>query len=329
MSLIFVAFGFIKTTSGNVKFTTGTALYHATDEEDDFREFTYKGFTGSTDSLIIEFEKNLIVLMIGRYVYHDNAEFVSFSTLPICTFPLSLIDLTSRLQLGLIQPIPATSTSNSTCSPEDLLNAFPLLLYTAPAVTNSHKCNDNIGRQSFMLSKKLYNPVNGQKGIDSNVLVFYANANGQYDSLKDSLKKSVVSAIGRLKLGPGSKFPHIISSEIEWSYASIEPKSSPQSATDKINFTKQFNDQLDMIEEQYATVTSHDSNKRRRTGLFTSSHKNSNNNPLTVDFPDLVNQIRTNIPEPQPPQESTTNKLKPRPPQESTTDKPEPQQTSK
>ncbi|RIB15020.1 hypothetical protein C2G38_2193396 [Gigaspora rosea] len=217
MSSIFVAFCFVKTTSGNDKFTTGTALYRTTDEEDDFREFTYKGFTRSTDSLIIEFEKNSIVLMIGRYVYHNNAEF-----------------------LGFIQTIPVTSTSDSTCSYEDLPNDFPLLFY-----------------------------------------------------------------------------------------ASIEPKSSPQSATDKINFTKQFNNQLDLIEEQYAMVTSYDSNKRRRTGLFTSSHKNSNNNPSTIDLPDLVNQIRTNVPEPQPSQESTTNKPEPRPPQESTTDKPEPQQTFK
>ncbi|KAF0552789.1 hypothetical protein F8M41_021031 [Gigaspora margarita] len=190
------------------------------------------------------------MLMIGRYVYHDNAKF-----------------------LGLIQTIPVTSTSDSTCSPEDLSNAFSKLLYTALVVTNSYKCNNNIGRQSFILSKKLYNPVNGQKGIDSNMLVSYTNANGRYDFLKDSLKKSVVLAIGRLKLSPSIKFPHIILSEIKWSYASIEPKFLFQSATNKINFTKQFNNQLDLIEEQYATMTPHNSNKRKRTGLFASSYK--------------------------------------------------------
>ncbi|CAG8658512.1 7337_t:CDS:2 [Gigaspora margarita] len=281
MSSIFIAFCFVKTTSGNDKFTTGTALYRANAEDDEFREFTYKGFTGNTDSLIIEFEKDSIVLMTGRYIYHENAEY-----------------------LGLIQTIPVTSTSDSPCSSKDLPNAFPLLLYTAPVVTNSYKFNNNIERESFMLSKKLYNPVNRQKGIDSNVIVSYSNAN-------DSLKKSVILAIGRLKLNPISKFPHIISSEIEKSYASIELKSSPLSATEKIKFTKQINTQLDFIEEQYTTMTSQDSNKRRRTGLFASSTKNSNNNPLTVDLPDLVNQIRTNVPEPQPSQESSANRAQP------------------
>ncbi|KAF0421479.1 hypothetical protein F8M41_006771 [Gigaspora margarita] len=247
MSSIFIAFCFVKTTSGNNKFTTRTTLYRANVEDDEFREFTYKGFTGNTDSLIIEFEKDLIVLMIRKYIYHENTEYF----------------------------------------------------------------NDNIGRESFMLSKKLYNPVNSQKGIDSNVIVSYSNANGRYDTLKDSFKKCVISAIGRLKLNPISKFLHIILSEIEWSYASIESKSSSVSATEKIKFTKQLNTQLNFIEEQYTTMTSQDSNKRRKTGLFTSSTKNSNNNPLTVDFPDLVNQIRTNVPEPQPPQELSANKAQP------------------
>ncbi|CAG8831506.1 36626_t:CDS:1, partial [Racocetra persica] len=57
-------------------------------------------------------------------------------------------------------------------------------------------------RQSFILSKKLYNPINGQKGIKSNIIVSYTNANSRYDLLKESLKKSVISAVGRLKLSP-------------------------------------------------------------------------------------------------------------------------------
>ncbi|CAG8777123.1 3845_t:CDS:2 [Dentiscutata erythropus] len=187
MLSIFIAFCFIKTTSGNDKFVTGTALYRATNEDDKFREFTYKSFTGNSDSLIIEFEKNSI--------------------------------------FGLIQTIPISSASDFTCSPEDL-NAFPLF-------------------------------------IDSNVIVSYTNVNSQYDSLKDSLKKGVISAIGRLKLSPVSKLPHIISLEIEWSYASNELKSSLQSPTKKIKLTKQFNNQLDLIEEQYATINSQDSNKRK------------------------------------------------------------------
>ncbi|RIB06118.1 hypothetical protein C2G38_2217911 [Gigaspora rosea] len=234
MSSIFIAFCFIKTISGNDKFTTGTALYRANDEDDEFREFTYKGFTGNTDLLIIEFENNSIVLMIGRYIYHENAEYMSFSTLPI-------------------------------------------------------------RRQSFMLSKKLYNLVNGQKSIDSNVIVSYSNTNGQYDSLKDSLKKSVISAIGRLKLNP------ILSQ-----YATIIDGGEITPLNKKFLLKL-----LKLFDSEIAIMFSQDSNKRKKTSLFASLTKNFNNNPPTIDLPDLVNQIRTNIPQPQPSQESSANRAEP------------------
>ncbi|CAG8733631.1 5427_t:CDS:2 [Dentiscutata erythropus] len=268
MSSVFIAFCFVKTISGNDKFLTGTAVYRANSTEDEFRELTYKGFTGNSETLIIDFEKNSI--------------------------------------LSLIQTIPLSSPQHdSTCAPEDLPYAFSLLLYTAPAVTNSYKFNDTIGRQSFMLSKKLYNPVTSQKGIESDVIVSYTNANGRYDSLKDSLKKSVISAVGRLKLNSNSKIPHIISSEIEWSYAANDPKSSNQSSAEKTK-SKEFNDQLDLIEEQYNTMTSQTSNKRRRVGLFSSSSKSSTDKLQNVDLKELAEQIRNTAPEPQnPPNESS------------------------
>ncbi|CAG8495687.1 9882_t:CDS:2 [Dentiscutata heterogama] len=242
MSSVFTAFCFIKTVSGNDKFLTGTAVYRVTNDENEFRELTYKGFTGNSETLIIDFEKNSIVLMIGRYVYHQNSEYLS-----------------------LIQTIPLSSPQHdSTCAPEDLPLAFPLLLYTAPAITNSYKFNDTIGRQSFMLSKKLYNPVTDQKAIESDVIVSYTNANGRYDSLKESLKKSVISAVGRLKLTSNSKIPHIISSEIEWSYAANDLKSSNKPSIK----SKELNTQLDLIEEH------------------TSSDK-----PLATNLKDLADQI--------------------------------------
>ncbi|CAG8456848.1 10751_t:CDS:2 [Cetraspora pellucida] len=283
MSSIFIAYCFVKTVSGNDKFINGSALYCINDEDNEFREFIYKGFTGSNDSLIIDFEKNSIVLMIGRYVYHDNVE-----------------------SLGLIQTIPISALPDSSCSPEDLPYAFPLLIYTAPAVTNSYKFNDNIGRQSFMLSKRLYNPVNGQKGIESNVIVSYTNANGRYDSLKEGIKKSVISAVGRLKI---NKFPHIISSEIEWSYASNESKSSLHSSGTKAKSTEDFNNQLDMIEEQYATMNSQPSNKRKRGAFFSSPANPSNNTTPTTNLEELANQIRTNQPEAQQTSTNTPNKI--------------------
>ncbi|CAG8719023.1 7189_t:CDS:2, partial [Dentiscutata erythropus] len=247
----------------NEKFLTGSALYRINDDSDEFREFTYKGFTGSSDSLIIKFEKNSIILLIGRYIYQENTEFVR-----------------------LIQTIPISSSSDSSCSPEDLLYSFSLLIYTTPAVTNSYKFNDNIGRQSFMLSKKLYNLVNGQKGLESNIIVFYTNANGRYDSLKESLKKSVISA----------------------SYAMVDAKSSLYSSNTKAKSSEEFNNQLDIIEEQYVTMNFQPSNKRKRGGFFPSPTKSPTNNPPPTDLEELANQIRTNQPEAQQTSTNTSKK---------------------
>ncbi|CAG8795094.1 20264_t:CDS:1, partial [Racocetra persica] len=46
--------------SRNDKFLTETALYQINDENNEFRKSTYKGFTESPETLIIDFEKNSI-----------------------------------------------------------------------------------------------------------------------------------------------------------------------------------------------------------------------------------------------------------------------------
>ncbi|RIB23873.1 hypothetical protein C2G38_2170036 [Gigaspora rosea] len=287
MSSVFIAFCFIKTVSGNSKFLNGTAVYCVSDNEDEFRELNYKGFTRNNETLIVNFERNSIVLMIGRYVYHQNAEYLSF----IQTVPLS------------------SPQTDSDCVPEDLPYIFPLLIYSAPAVTNSYKSNDAVERQSFMLSKKLYNPVTGQKGIESDVIVSYTNANGRYDLLKESLKKSVISAIGRLKINTNSKIPHIISSEIDWSYAASELSSSIQPSPGK-GKSKELNNQLDIIENQYISQTS---NKKRKFNLFSSSSKAfsskpSSDKPSATDLKDLANQIRSKDSELQKPSNESSDK---------------------
>ncbi|KAF0543518.1 hypothetical protein F8M41_003890 [Gigaspora margarita] len=116
MSSVFITFCFIKTVSGNSKFLNGTAIYRVSDDEDEFRELNYKGFTRNSETLIVDFERNSIVLMIGRYVYHQNAEYLS-----------------------LIQTVLLLSPqTDSACALEDLPYIFPLLIYSAPAVTNSY-----------------------------------------------------------------------------------------------------------------------------------------------------------------------------------------------
>ncbi|CAG8794445.1 3724_t:CDS:2, partial [Dentiscutata erythropus] len=195
----------------NDKFVTGSALYRVTDDEDEFRKITYKGFTSNSKSLIANFEKNSI----------------------IC----------------LVQTVPISSSNNDfTLTPEDLPYTFPLLLYSAPAVTNSYKSNDNIGRQSFI----------------------------------------------QFKLSPQSKIPHIISSEIEWSYTSNEAQSSTLSQNEKLKVCKDFNSQLNLIEEQYTAANSQASNKRKKFPSFSFTSNSSSNKSPTVDLTTLVLQIRSN-----------------------------------
>ncbi|RIB25961.1 hypothetical protein C2G38_2164603 [Gigaspora rosea] len=145
MSSIFIAFCFIKTVSRNSKFLNRTAVYCVSADENEFRELNYKGFTRNSETLIVDFKRNSIMLMIERYVYHQNAEYLSLIQTVLLSFP----------------------QTDSDHVPEDLSYTFPLQIYSAPAVTNSYKFNDTVGRQSFMLFKKLYNPVTGQNGIES------------------------------------------------------------------------------------------------------------------------------------------------------------------
>ena len=60
--------------SGTEKSINGTALYRAT--QDEFREFIFKAYIESEESLIQEFEKESIVLIVGHYVYKEKIEYI-------------------------------------------------------------------------------------------------------------------------------------------------------------------------------------------------------------------------------------------------------------
>ncbi len=51
-------------------------------------------------------------------------------------------------------------------------------------------------RKSFLLSRKLYNSVTGNKDINSKIIVSYTNQYNQYNALKKNLKKTVFLVIG-------------------------------------------------------------------------------------------------------------------------------------
>ncbi|CAG8471451.1 15677_t:CDS:2 [Dentiscutata erythropus] len=208
MSSVFVSFCFVKTISASEKFLTGSALYRVNNENDKFREFTFKGFTATPETLIADFEKNSIVLMIGHYVYEDTE------------------------YLTLIQTVPISFFANDTLlTPKDLLYASPLLLFSAPILQNSFLSLDG-NKECFILTKRLYNGVNNHKNIETKITVSYDNSNNRYDIIKNNIKKTVMSVIGQLKIGKKNTL-HIIASDIKWNYASIEEKYTAMNSLNK------------------------------------------------------------------------------------------------
>ncbi|KAF0504550.1 hypothetical protein F8M41_019496 [Gigaspora margarita] len=168
MSSLFIAFCFAKTVTGNNKFITGTALYRISSFANDFREFTYKGFACNSKTLVFPFEKNFIVFMVGRYI-------------------------------ALVQTVPIScSKGDHILVPEDLPDSSSLLIYTASVVPNSYIPDNRGGCESFIMARRLYNSVTNNKNIDLKVIVSYTNEHNCYNSMKNNLKKTVLSVIGHL-----------------------------------------------------------------------------------------------------------------------------------
>ncbi|CAG8686496.1 15749_t:CDS:1 [Cetraspora pellucida] len=131
---------------------------------------------------------------------------------------------------------------------EDLPYSAPLLILSSSALPSSYSDNDD-GRKSFMMFKKFYNGVTNSKNIDTNMLVSYSNDHSRYNSLRENLNRTILSAIGRLKIG-SNKIPYIVASEIEWNY--MEKALSNTSDDKTIQSQDNLDDELDSIEEKYA-----------------------------------------------------------------------------
>ncbi|CAG8845037.1 20184_t:CDS:2, partial [Racocetra persica] len=111
----------------------------------------------------------------------------------------------------------------------------------------SYFSNNDLGIESLMLSKKLYNSITGNKNIKLEVIVSYSNQNGHYNMLKNNQKKTVLS-----------------------NYASNEQ--SPQTSNkEKGKAQNNINNHLDTIEENYAKLSSSSSRKRKQSNLLTTS----------------------------------------------------------
>ncbi|CAG8578140.1 25303_t:CDS:2 [Dentiscutata erythropus] len=137
---------------GGDKYISGTALYCTNNDNDIFREITFRGFTGSSDCLISLFEKNFII--------------------------------------SLVQTISISSSDNEDIlTPLDLPRSSPLLLFSVPIIQGSYHSNNGRGRESFILSKHLYNGITNSKHIPSNIIILYLNESSelQYSASNEKL----------------------------------------------------------------------------------------------------------------------------------------------
>ncbi|CAG8763931.1 34141_t:CDS:2, partial [Gigaspora margarita] len=165
--------------------------------------------------------------------------------------------------------------------------------YTASVVQGSY-CPDNEGgRESFILTRRLYNGVTNNKHVPSNVIVSYANENNWYNAIKNNLQKTVLSVIGRLKIG-SSRVPYIVASDIEWTYLTNESQSSSSSSKEKSRSREELDTQLDNIEKKYATLFSQPLQKKPKLSLHSTSAKKSNNSSVSVNFLNIVSQVCLN-----------------------------------
>ncbi|CAG8679835.1 23412_t:CDS:2 [Dentiscutata erythropus] len=237
MSSLFVAFCFTKNVTGSDKYISGTAVYRATHNIDEFHEITFKGFTGNLDSLIVLFEENCILLFTGRYVYEDS-EYVTLVQTVLLSY----------------------SEGDYVLTPEDLPNSSPLLIYSAPIVPNSYIPDNRGGQESFMLARSLYNEV------------------------------TILSVIRYLKIRQ-SKLPHLIATDIEWTYVPGDSSPSTPSTTTKVSSQRELDTYLESIEEKYATLTSQVPQKRQKLNIRPSHTKPLNNKLTSLNFPEIISQF--------------------------------------
>ncbi|CAG8821619.1 17889_t:CDS:2, partial [Racocetra persica] len=160
----------------------------------------------NSNSLITLFEKHAIVLIVGCYVYEEDVE---YAYIDHCVQSVSV----------------SYFNDEYTLTPDDLSNLFPLLLYSASVVPNSYISNNNGNWESFILARRLYNGITDNKHVNSKIIVLYINENNCYSTLKNNLRKTVLSV------------------------------TSNASSSRKIFLQEELDTQLESIKEKYAMLT--------------------------------------------------------------------------
>ena len=141
---------------------------------------------------------------------------------------------------------------------EDLPESPPLLIFTSTIEDGSFVENDN-GKNSFIMTKRLYNGVNKNKDVQSKVFVSYNNEGGRYNCLKSVIKKGIFSVVGKLKFSK-NKMLHLIAQEIEWNLFSAVNKTTNNNNN---NDDDDGEDELEVIENNYNNNNNKKGKKRK------------------------------------------------------------------
>ncbi|CAG8816443.1 30849_t:CDS:2 [Gigaspora margarita] len=143
MISVFIALYFIKTILGNKKCIHESAIYRTNNDEEEFRELTYKRFIASQEPLITTLETNSIVLIVGCYVFQDTEYLTLVQTIPI-----------------------STSTDEIEITSDNLSNSLPLLLYSVSIVFNSYFSDNEFASDiewNYAGTEQFFNNSNKEK----------------------------------------------------------------------------------------------------------------------------------------------------------------------
>ncbi|RIB09298.1 hypothetical protein C2G38_2268224 [Gigaspora rosea] len=172
----------------------------------------------------------------------------------------------------------SSSEGDYVLTPEDLLSSSPLLIYSATIVVDSYIPDNQSGRKSFMMARQLYNGVTNNRNVESKVIVSYKNENNRYNAMKNNLKKTVLSVIGRLKIR-SKKFHHILTSDIEWTYVFNDPLPSSTTTIAKGISEVKFDKDLDVQKGTSSVKTAHTGQSSSNTNFASISQNTSQHIP--------------------------------------------------
>ncbi|CAG8801734.1 10900_t:CDS:2, partial [Racocetra fulgida] len=200
------AISYIKCSSNANKYTTGTAIYRA--GEDEFVEYKFKAFRSE---LIEEIWEKTIASIIGRFAIENDELNITVNQY----IPLNISALGDELMIYDLPVAPAFG------------------IFTAPVQDPAVTEND---QGIFRLKRDVYNGVTGKQSQMS-ILCKYPLHNRHANVAEATTRRPIFSVGGELIPLTNSAF--ILCETIEWNYPLFSPTSQ---STSKVNaYSKQPN----------------------------------------------------------------------------------------